>query len=421
MLMRMKIALSIFSIFFCLLTINAEAITFDNDINKISIVDNSGQNPNNIPFKILKKPYAWDIESVTYIGRKNSGYNIRIKGAGSRDNKGGVQVNVGYYMKNGKEDFTGAYYFPAVEKGGPFSLEIVVFLPDGLTPATIEGFLFTNGFDYIEEPLDEVADETDPSNKDYEEDSGKPFLTNLIKSEVPRHVPVGQAFKITFRVYAPHESADLEIPSGLELIYGPAKSSGTIVQKVENTRATVEYSQYDYILSAENTGDYYIPPFVVELEGGSFIKSPENVISAKEITKTGAEVALEEKQDTPFDTFFNGSKAAGTIDDAEKPQSEGLVWPSYPGGQAALSAFISRNLKYPVIASEAGVQGTVKVGFTVCYDGKIKDIKVIDGVDRYLDNEAVRLVTMFPDWIPGTLNGEPASVDLVLPVAFNMN
>ena len=59
--------------------------------------------------------------------------------------------------------------------------------------------------------------------------------------------------------------------------------------------------------------------------------------------------------------------------------------PDFPGGQAALMSYQSKNIKYPTIAQENGTQGRVIVQFVVNKDGSIVDAKVARSVDPYLD------------------------------------
>lgn len=96
------------------------------------------------------------------------------------------------------------------------------------------------------------------------------------------------------------------------------------------------------------------------------------------------------------------------------------VQPSFPGGDAAMYAWLSKNLQYPPIAQENGIQGTVVVSFTVGADGSIKNIKVARGKDPALDKEAVRVVSKMPKWSPGKQNGQNVPVSYTLPVKFQL-
>ena len=94
--------------------------------------------------------------------------------------------------------------------------------------------------------------------------------------------------------------------------------------------------------------------------------------------------------------------------------------PSFPGGQAALFEFLSKNIRYPVVAEENGIQGRVIVTFVVERDGSITDVRVAKSVDPSLDKEAVRVTKSMPHWNPGMQNGGPVRVKFTLPVTFRL-
>lgn len=94
--------------------------------------------------------------------------------------------------------------------------------------------------------------------------------------------------------------------------------------------------------------------------------------------------------------------------------------PSFPGGNSALMEYLSKNVKYPVVAQENGVQGRVVVSFVVERDGSITDVKVVKSVDPSLDREASRVVSSMPHWIPGKQNGSAVRVKYNVPVSFRL-
>lgn len=94
--------------------------------------------------------------------------------------------------------------------------------------------------------------------------------------------------------------------------------------------------------------------------------------------------------------------------------------PEFPGGQAALMQYLSKNIKYPQIAAENGVQGRVIVQFVVNKDGSIVDAVVARGVDPYLDKEALRVVNAMPKWKPGEQRNKPVRARFTLPVMFRL-
>lgn len=95
--------------------------------------------------------------------------------------------------------------------------------------------------------------------------------------------------------------------------------------------------------------------------------------------------------------------------------------PEFPGGgQEALFKYLQKEMKYPQIAKENGIQGTVFVNFVVGKDGKIRDAKILRGVNKMLDEEAIRVVKAMPSWKPGKQRGKAVSVSYNLPIKFTL-
>ena len=90
------------------------------------------------------------------------------------------------------------------------------------------------------------------------------------------------------------------------------------------------------------------------------------------------------------------------------------------GGAAGLLQYLGKNIKYPAIPQESGVQGRVTVQFVVNKDGSIVDVNVIRGVDPYLDKEAVRVISTMPKWKPGKQRGVPVRCKFTVPVTFKL-
>lgn len=95
-------------------------------------------------------------------------------------------------------------------------------------------------------------------------------------------------------------------------------------------------------------------------------------------------------------------------------------WPSFPGGDEALAMFMMSNLKYPRIALETGIHGTVWVGFTVKKDGTISDIHVRKDIGGGCGDEAMRVASLMPKWKPGMQRMRPVPVKMVMPVTFRL-
>ncbi len=96
------------------------------------------------------------------------------------------------------------------------------------------------------------------------------------------------------------------------------------------------------------------------------------------------------------------------------------VMPEFIGGEAALISYIAKNVKYPQMAIENDVQGTVYVRFVVTKTGKVDKVEVSKEVDPILDEEAVRVVKSLPDFKPGMQGGRPVSVYFSVPIIFKL-
>jgi len=93
---------------------------------------------------------------------------------------------------------------------------------------------------------------------------------------------------------------------------------------------------------------------------------------------------------------------------------------AFPGGESELLAYVGKNLQYPAIAQENGVQGTVIVRFKVEKDGSIANIQVVRSLDPVCDKEAIRIIKSLPRFIPGKQNGVNVAVWYTFPVKFKL-
>ncbi len=94
--------------------------------------------------------------------------------------------------------------------------------------------------------------------------------------------------------------------------------------------------------------------------------------------------------------------------------------PQFPGGEAELMRYLSKNIKYPTMAMENNIQGRVVVQFVVTKTGSIGEVKVVRSVDRDLDREAIRVCKSLPKFTPGKMNGQAVNVWYTLPVNFKL-
>ena len=141
----------------------------------------------------------------------------------------------------------------------------------------------------------------------------------------------------------------------------------------------------------------------VELEQQDIISSEDDASAAQTETFVAPVVEEEEEEESAQQIFTVVEKQ-----------------PEFPGGTAELFKYLSKAIKYPVIAQENGIQGRVVCSFVVNRDGSIVDIQVMRGVDPSLDKEAVRVISEMPKWKPGEQRGKPVRVRFILPVQFRL-
>ena len=68
------------------------------------------------------------------------------------------------------------------------------------------------------------------------------------------------------------------------------------------------------------------------------------------------------------------------------------------GGLQALYKHIENNLRYPELARRTGIEGRVFVEFVVEKNGTVSQLKVVKGIDKACDQEALRLIKSFAKW-----------------------
>ena len=94
--------------------------------------------------------------------------------------------------------------------------------------------------------------------------------------------------------------------------------------------------------------------------------------------------------------------------------------PAFPGGEQKLMEYVAKNIKYPQIARETGIQGRVFVGFVVEPDGSISNVKLLRGIGGGCDEEAMRVIKSLPKWKPGKQRGKAVRVSYQIPVFFKL-
>ena len=110
---------------------------------------------------------------------------------------------------------------------------------------------------------------------------------------------------------------------------------------------------------------------------------------------------------------------APSADTAQREVVERM--PTFPGGEEALMNFLRKNIRYPQYAVDQGISGRVFVRFVVEPDGTVSNIEILRGIGGGCDEEAVRVVKMMPNWIPGEAFGKKVRVTYTLPINFSLS
>ena len=129
------------------------------------------------------------------------------------------------------------------------------------------------------------------------------------------------------------------------------------------------------------------------------------------------ESKIETEKAAPVDNFK-------TSDDLQKEKPIFVVveeMPLFDGGDInVFRNWVQRNVKYPKVAVENGIQGKVFVMFVVETDGTVSNAEIMRGVDPSLDEEVLRIVNQSPVWQPGKQRDQPVRVKFSITVNFQL-
>jgi TonB family protein len=96
-------------------------------------------------------------------------------------------------------------------------------------------------------------------------------------------------------------------------------------------------------------------------------------------------------------------------------------FPSFEGGDTALTNFITKNTRYPKYAHNKNISGIVIVSLIVLKDGTIDGIELLKKVDKILDTEALRVVKSIPDkWTPAEIENKIVNMLVIIPIYFSI-
>lgn len=98
--------------------------------------------------------------------------------------------------------------------------------------------------------------------------------------------------------------------------------------------------------------------------------------------------------------------------------------PSFVGGNKAMRKYLHENLKYPKVAQDNEIEGTVFCDFIVDQGGNVREVVASDVVGEHVEvtlkQEAVRVVSSMPRWIAGSQGGKPVGTRFSIPITFEL-
>lgn len=204
-------------------------------------------------------------------------------------------------------------------------------------------------------------------------------------------------------------SLELEAPPPLNPDEPPPPPPPDIPPPPPPAKPTIKYTP-PVVKADDEVIDEDPPPFIEELQ--------DIAISTKtqEGNEDGVDLGI-------LDAYGDGPIAPPVV---EAPPPKEQVFdrveqmPQFGSGDKELMEYLAKNIKYPAIARENGIQGTVVVQFVVDKDGSITQPQVVRGIGGGCDEEALRVVKGMPKWQPGKQQGREVKVKFTLPIRFRL-
>jgi protein TonB len=220
------------------------------------------------------------------------------------------------------------------------------------------------------------------------------------------------------------KNADLESKRGILFLFGLIISLGLVLLAFQWKTLTPEI--IDLGTSTYLQDDvYYIPPTPAETK-----KVPPKPVFVPGFVLVDNNSAVNDNPDLftseeVGDEFFSYQDFNLTGNPKnEKPDEEIFLiaeeMPEFPGGNISLKTFLAKNVEYPIIARENGIQGKVYVRFVIDKNGEVTHVEIYRGVETSLDKEALRVVGLLPKWKPGKQGGKAVNVSYVVPINFEL-
>jgi periplasmic protein TonB len=203
-------------------------------------------------------------------------------------------------------------------------------------------------------------------------------------------------------------TVDLEAPPSLDPETPPPPPPPDIPPPPPPSKPTIRYTP-PVVKADEDVTDEEPPPIIDDLK--------DIAISTKtqEGNEDGVDLGI-------LDDYGDGPIAPPVVEAPKKEEIFTRVeqMPQFGSGEKELLEYLAKNIKYPAIARENGIQGTVVIQFVVDKNGKVTEPTVVRELGGGCDEEALRVIRNMPNWIPGKQQGKPVKVRYTLPVRFKL-
>ena len=250
-------------------------------------------------------------------------------------------------------------------------------------------------------------------------------LTSIVKAEEVKSMENSSDEK--FKIFGTVLAADTKIPVMGASVIIRGTTNGTLTDL--DGKFTLTGLKKDDVIQVSFVG-FQTRSVIVKDESPLTIMLDDDVQNLEEMVVVGmgakdGKPAKAENTDVVFDMPLEEAMKAEK-QQKETPQKEEVIFqvveqmPEFPGGMQKALEFLGKNIKYPVAAQQAKIEGRVIVQFVIERDGSVSDVKVMRGVNSELDAEAIRVVSMMPKWIPGKQRGKAVAVKYTMPIMFRL-
>ncbi|MBX2842349.1 MAG: TonB family protein [Flammeovirgaceae bacterium] len=152
----------------------------------------------------------------------------------------------------------------------------------------------------------------------------------------------------------------------------------------------------------------------------------EKVIDETELTSEFSEPILENK--TTLNPKIETNKVTESFEKKEKIAIPNDTQIAYEYEEASpivgfdsLYNYMAKAIQYPEELKQEKVEGKVMLEFEINEKGATENIKVLEGLNTLLDEEAKRIIREMPAWYPAKVYGSPIRSKMRIPLTFQIN